>query len=72
MFNELNDQIKQLEQRMLEYSEMTSLGRIKDLYNWKVSDFEKTPEYNHQRYTFKYGNYDMFDLMQSYQSPSLT
>lgn len=66
MFEELNWYIKNLEDKMVDYSEMTSLVKIRDLYNWKVEDYEKTPEYNSQPYTFKYGNYDMFDVMHSF------
>lgn len=41
-------------------------GKIRTFFdevNFLDKRFDSTPQYNRQKYTFKYGNYDSMDLM---------
>ncbi len=67
MFNKIIDGVNNLEDMMCEYSEMNSC-----LYsNYKIfmiasNSVYSTPEYNHQPYTFMYGDYSLGDYIKSY------
>lgn len=53
------------EELMLDYSEMTSFNFDSPAYLAMASQKEVPAEYSHQKYTFKYGNYDVLDMLQS-------
>ena len=53
------------EELMLDYAEMTSFNFESPDYLAFSSEKEIPAEYAQQRYTFKYGNYDLLDMLQS-------
>lgn len=64
----MEDKYFDMDEMMIDYSEMTS-------FNFNSSDFlsslagsELPEEYSHQPYTFKYGNFDVVDMLQSFFS----
>jgi len=50
---------------MLDYAEMTSFNFESPDYLALASEKEIPAEYARQKYTFKYGNYDVLDMIQS-------
>lgn len=67
MLKEVMDGINDLENRMIEYSELNSfLFNHNKMFMITGEGAYKTPEYNYQPYTFKYGNYDISDYMKNY------
>ena len=60
----MEDKFFNIEEEMIDYAEMTS-------FDFSSREFlacsaEKTAEeYSHQPYTFKYGNYDILDMLKS-------
>jgi hypothetical protein len=70
MLNELREMwtgVNDLEKRMCEYSEMNSFLFSHNKMFMITSNFVyKTPEYNFQPYTFKYGDYQVSDYMENY------
>lgn len=66
-FNEIIEGVNDLEERMCEYSEMNSfLFSHNKMFMITSSCIYKTPEYNHQPYTFKYGDYEFSDYVKNY------
>jgi len=53
------------DEMMIDYSEMTSFNFESPDYLAFSSEKEIPAEYSHQKYTFKYGNYDILDMLQS-------
>lgn len=67
MFNEIIEGVNDLEELMCEYSEMNSMFFSNNkIFMIASSCLYKTPEYNHQPYTFKYGDYAFCDYMKNY------
>ncbi len=61
------DGVNELEELMCEYSEMNSfLFTHNKMYMITSNYIYKTPEYNHQPYTFKYGDYSISDYIKQY------
>ena len=56
-----------LEELMCEYSEMNSfLFSHNKIFMIASNNIYKTPEYNNQPYTFKYGDYALSDYLKQY------
>lgn len=73
MIKEFNEGLLDLEERMLEYSELNSfLFNHNKIFMITSNGAYKTPEYNYQPYTFKYGNYDISDYLKHYTDISHT
>ena len=67
MFKELINEINQIEEKMYEYSEMNSfLFSHNKIFMIASNYIYKTPEYNKQPYTFKYGDYSIKDYLRQY------
>lgn len=67
MFNKIIDGVNELEELMCEYSEMNSfLFAHNKIFMIASNSLYKTPEYNHQPYTFKYGDYNFEDYLKNY------
>ena len=67
MLNKIIDAIDNLEEFMCEYSEMNSfLFSHNKIFMITSNSFYKTPDYNHQPYTFKYGDYQLGDYLKNY------
>lgn len=67
MLNEILDGVNNLEELMCEYSEMNSLLFANNkIFIIASNSIYNTPEYNHQPYTFKYGEYDISDYIKQY------
>ena len=67
MLNKIIDGVNELEELMCEYSEMNSLLFSNNKIFMIASNSPyKTPEYNYQPYTFKYGDYGFDDYLKSY------
>ncbi len=67
VFNEILNGVNELEEMMCEYSEMNSfLYAHNKIFMIASNSLYNTPEYNHQPYTFKYGDYELNDYIKSY------
>lgn len=67
MFNKIIEGVNELEELMCEYSEMNSfLFTHNKIFMITSNSLYNTPEYNHQPYTFKYGDYSIKDYIKSY------
>ena len=67
VLNKIIDGINDLEELMCEYSEMNSfLFSHNKIFMITSNSLYNTPEYNHQPYTFKYGDYDFCDYLKSF------
>lgn len=67
VFNEIINGVNELEERMCEYSEMNSfLFSHNKIFMIASNSVYKTPEYNSQPYTFKYGDYALSDYLKQY------
>lgn len=67
MFNEIVAGINDLEEKMFEYSEMNSfLFSHNKMFMITSNTIYKTPEYNHQPYTFMYGDFNVSDYVKNY------
>lgn len=67
MFNRIVSGVNNLEDLMCEYSEMNSFLFSHNIIFMIASNcLYKTPEYNYQPYTFKYGDYDASEYLKSY------
>lgn len=68
----MEDKFFNIDEMMVDYSEMTSFDFNSGSY-WDVSARkENLEEYSHQPFTFKYGNYDVLDLLKSMFSKTST
>lgn len=55
----MEDKYFDIDEMMVDYAEMTS-------FDFSSGNFlATTEEYSHQPYTFKYGNYDVVDMLKS-------
>lgn len=61
----MEDQYFNLEEAMVEYSEMTSFDFQSGSYLAVSSEKENSAEYLKQPYTFKYGNFDVLDMIKA-------
>ena len=67
MINKIIDGVNELEEMMCEYSEMNSfLFSHNKIFMIASNSLYKTPEYNRQPYTFKYGDYSIEDYINNY------
>lgn len=55
-----------IDELMIEYGEMTSFDFASNNY-LRTCNVDKTPQYAHQPYTFKYGQYDVLDMLAAMQ-----
>lgn len=60
----MEDKFFNIDEEMIEYSEMTSFDFASDNY-LTVSSKRIDSKYSNQPYTFKYGNYDVLDMLKS-------
>ncbi|MCI1273724.1 MAG: hypothetical protein LKG27_04740 [Clostridiaceae bacterium] len=65
--------IMDMEDLMIDYGEMTSFD-FNSLNYKEMLELQKivNPDYANQMYTFKYGNFDMLDLIRSFMSQKET
>jgi hypothetical protein len=61
----MEDKYFNIDEAMLEYSEMTSFDFNSDSYHVVSKERIHSNEYLKQLYTFKYGNYDILDMFKS-------
>ena len=54
-----------IEDAMIDYAEMTSFDFSSGSYLAMADEKSDPAEYLHQPYTFKYGNYDVLDMLKS-------
>ncbi len=67
VLNKIVDGVNELEELMCEYSEMNSfLFANNKIFMIASNSIYNTPEYNHQPYTFKYGDYTLSDYINNY------
>ena len=67
MLEKILNGINDIEERMCEYSEMnTFLYSHNKMFMIASNNLYKTPEYNKQPYTFKYGDYSISDYLKQY------
>lgn len=67
MFKEIIDKINNIEDLLCDYSEMNSfLFTHNKVFMITSKQLYKTPEYKHQPYTFKYGDYEISDYLKNY------
>lgn len=67
MLSEIIDGVIELEDLMCEYAEMNSfLFSHNKIFMIASNYLYKTPEYNYQPYTFKYGDFDVSDYLKNY------
>ena len=67
VINKIIEGVSELEDLMCEYSEMNSfLFTHNKLFMIASNSLYNTPEYNHQPYTFKYGEYSGLDYIKTY------
>lgn len=58
-----------IDEMMVDYAEMTSFDFNSD--NFMAAEAQKS-EYSNQPYTFKYGNFDVLDMLKTmFSSPSV-
>lgn len=58
----MEDKFFDIDEEMIEYSEMTSFDFNSSSY---IECKNLSEEYSHQPYTFKYGNFDVVDMFKS-------
>lgn len=67
VINKIIEGVNELEDLMCEYSELNSFLFAHNKIFMIASNFlYNTPEYNHQPYTFKYGEYSSKDYITKY------
>lgn len=67
MLKEIINGVHELEERMVEFAEVNSfLFNHNRIYMISSNNAYKTPEYNFQPYTFKYGDYNISDYIKQY------
>ncbi len=67
VLNKVIEGVNELEELMCEYSEMNAfLFSHNKILMIASSNLYKTPEYNHQPYTFKYGDFCVGDYIKNY------
>lgn len=60
----MEDKYFDIDEMMIDYSEMTSFDFQSGNYLACAAE-KKVEEYSHQPYTFKYGNFDVLDMLKS-------
>lgn len=60
----MEDKYFDIDEAMIDYAEMTSFDFNSNNY-LAVSAEKENLEYSNQPYTFKYGNYDVLDILKS-------
>lgn len=58
----MEDKFFNIDEEMVDYAEMTSFDFSSSSY---LACRELNEEYSHQPYTFKYGNFDVVDMLKS-------
>lgn len=58
----MEDKFFNMEELMVDYAEMTSFDFESANF---VAHVNKKEEYSHQPFTFKYGNYDLVDMLKT-------
>lgn len=67
MLEELTTGLKNLEDRMTEYSEINSfLFNHNKIFMITTNGTYAKPEYNYQPFTFKYGDYDISEYLRQF------
>ncbi|MFA7658331.1 MAG: hypothetical protein WCY19_02750 [Candidatus Gastranaerophilaceae bacterium] len=61
----MEDKFFDIDEMMVDYSEMTSFDFNSGSYLAVSGEKLGSQEYSHQPYTFKYGNYDVLDMLKS-------
>lgn len=61
----MEDKYFDIDEMMIDYSEMTSFDFNSGSYLACTKEKEGTEEYSRQPYTFKYGNFDVLDMLKS-------
>lgn len=61
----MEDKFFNVDEAMVEFSEMTSFDFNSSNYLACTAQKNELEEYSHQPYTFKYGNYDVLDLLKA-------
>ncbi|HNW26510.1 MAG TPA: hypothetical protein PKI94_06960 [Candidatus Gastranaerophilaceae bacterium] len=59
------DKFFNIDEAMIDYSEMTSFNFNSPDYFECCAQKEIPQEYAHQKYTFKFGNFDVVDMLQA-------
>lgn len=59
----MEDKYFDLDEMMVDYSEMTSFDFESSDYLAMSAEKELTGEYSHQPFTFKYGSFDVLDML---------
>lgn len=61
----MEDKFFDIDEMMVDYAEMTSFDFNSGSYLAVSGEKSKLEEYLHQPYTFKYGNYDVLDMLKT-------
>lgn len=61
----MEDKFFDIDEMMIDYSEMTSFDFNSGRYLACSEQKELSEEYFHQPYTFKYGNFDVLDMLKT-------
>lgn len=61
----MEDKYFDVDEAMIDYAEMTSFDFNSSSYLAVSDEKSNVEEYLHQPYTFKYGNYDVLDMLKS-------
>lgn len=61
----MEDKFFDIDEAMVDFAEMTSFNFESSSYLAVNAKKEIPAEYSRQKYTFKYGNYDLLDMFQS-------
>ena len=61
----MEDKYFNVEEMMVDYAEMSGFDFQSGSYLANIAGKETLEEYSHQPYTFKYGNFDVLDMLKS-------
>lgn len=61
----MEDKFFDIDEMMVDYAEMTSFDFNSGNFVAVSGEKFKNEEYSHQPYTFKYGNFDVLDMLKS-------
>lgn len=61
----MEDKFFDIDEMMVDYAEMTSFDFSSGSYLAVSGEKELLEEYSHQPYTFKYGNFDLVDMLKN-------
>ena len=59
----MEDKFFDIDEMMVDYAEMTSFDFTSGSYLAVSDEKSNLQEYSHQPYTFKYGNFDVLDML---------